>query len=589
MTDVLDSFPDADFERLLTRLCDGTLTDAERSNLNERLAADSGARREYLAYIDLHASLLGGLPSVLPSPAPQSQHAASKMTWRAWSGALVAAAVLLAVAAALRFSSFVGEAPETHVASLGQLTVLDGEGAWLSPSGSVGAAVAGDPLRVGYSLQTSDVGLAVLTLTDGTQLELSPAARLRLPSGNRRDGFRFVLEAGLLQADVKPRPADDPLLVITAQAEVVVLGTQFCVSAAEPAATAIETVSGLVRVRRVTDGRNVEVPAGHFTVASQGSPALQVQRATELPLKPRATCDLYQARGLAFTADGAGLTAVSTRLWTCFDTITARARYEPQVTAQKSEIYVVSSSGLQIVTHGRTAPIALYDAATGQTLQRTRYWTKARTVWAVDRDARVALYGSTEHEPGNRLTLWDPYAARARAELPLDAAATALAVSEDGALAAVGIARESTVDGVATTEHWLQLWNLQTQQVAATLAAPEQLQLLSFSRDGSRLAGVTRHGGALVWEIPSGRIVARRDGSNGWTHPIYAQAFSADGRRLALGLANGRVRLWDLQDDRELGLIHVGKHAVSALAISPDGRTLASCVLRGSVNLWDLP
>lgn len=571
---------------LLTRLCDGTLTEGERQVLSDRLASDPAARREYLAYVDLHASLLVGLPGAMPIPAAQPS-APEKPPRRAWRVAMLAASVLVVAALAWRFLFVAGDAPVQPFASLGELSVLDGGVEWLSPDGASSTAATGDPLRAGHTLRTSDDGLAELTLRDGTQLELSPGARLRLPPGDGR-GARFTLEAGLLQAEAKPRPVDDPLLVVTAQAEVVVLGTKFSVSAAEPGATGVETEAGLVRVRRVTDGQSVEVPAGHFTVASRELPAFDVRRSTELPATPRATFNLYRANGLAFTADG-GLTAVSNRVWKRFDMNTGLARYEPQATAQKSEVLVVSSSGSHILTHGRTAPIVLCDADEGRVLQRTKLGTTNRAVWALDRDARIAVFGTNAIEPASRFTLWDPRAARALAEWPLEGGMTAAAVSDDGGIAAIGVSHERTADGVTTQEGRLQLWDLRTRQPVATIEVPGPLRLLNFSRDGTRLAGATRNGGAMVWNVPSRQIIARRDGRVGMTLPVTALSLSADGRRLALGLANGRVRLWDVELDQEIGIMNLGRHSVSALALSQDGRTLASCVLRGSVNLWDLP
>jgi anti-sigma factor RsiW len=47
-----------EIERLVSALCDGDLTDADRDRLDQLLAADPECRRLYLELIDLHAALL---------------------------------------------------------------------------------------------------------------------------------------------------------------------------------------------------------------------------------------------------------------------------------------------------------------------------------------------------------------------------------------------------------------------------------------------------------------------------------------------------------------------------------------------------
>jgi eukaryotic-like serine/threonine-protein kinase len=90
-----------------------------------------------------------------------------------------------------------------------------------------------------------------------------------------------------------------------------------------------------------------------------------------------------------------------------------------------------------------------------------------------------------------------------------------------------------------------------------------------------------------LWDPFSGRTWTSRQ--SGHRKPIYAQAFSADGKTLATAGLDGTVILWNadtLEPVYELYRAHLG--AVTAVAFSPDGRTLATggddCLAR----LWDL-
>src|SRR6516165_4836067 len=47
-----------ELQQLLSALCDGELTDAQRARLEELLNSDAECRRRYLEYVDMHARLL---------------------------------------------------------------------------------------------------------------------------------------------------------------------------------------------------------------------------------------------------------------------------------------------------------------------------------------------------------------------------------------------------------------------------------------------------------------------------------------------------------------------------------------------------
>lgn len=71
--------------------------------------------------------------------------------------------------------------------------------------------------------------------------------------------------------------------------------------------------------------------------------------------------------------------------------------------------------------------------------------------------------------------------------------------------------------------------------------------------------------------------------------PLRAAAISADGKWLAAGDGKGMVRLWNLDDQKEVVAIEAHQGHITQLAFSPDSRLLATTSYSGDVNLWQLP
>jgi WD40 repeat protein/DNA-binding SARP family transcriptional activator len=202
-----------------------------------------------------------------------------------------------------------------------------------------------------------------------------------------------------------------------------------------------------------------------------------------------------------------------------------------------------------------------------------------------------------------------------------------MAFSPDGATLAVGF--------VSKQSSGVELWDVASGRITATLEAPQRTVALKFSPDGRMLfggSGPTDRGLVYVWRLatpnkPVGQLRPRGtvedltftpNGSQlvistGWDtggyfviwdtatqqivntvraddQGVLTADVSSDGGTLLTGGQTGIARLWDLQTGAPLGapLTGLGGFA-DTVDLAPDGRTAVGADAAGNVLLWDVP
>ena len=177
-------------------------------------------------------------------------------------------------------------------------------------------------------------------------------------------------------------------------------------------------------------------------------------------------------------------------------------------------------------------------------------------------------------------TVWatDPPAPLARFEDD-QAPLSAVALSEDDRL----LAARDHVGG-------LRVWELDSGRLVARASATVRVPLhergaLRFSPDGSRLADAWMDGPGRIWSLgdrpPRARELSERSGDQ------RVLGFSPDGALLAIGDYDGMLRIFETGDARQITAIAAHSDRVRSLAFTADGRGIWTSG-EGVLRLWDV-
>lgn len=145
------------------------------------------------------------------------------------------------------------------ITGIGGPVIWTGDGGIVTREVEIGTTLGGGTIEA----VTPD-SWAEVEFVDGTTLTLAGSTLVTFSDHGQK---KVYLRKGNVSANVAPQPDDLPLLVHTHAAVLEVLGTQFQVES-KLASTALNVNEGKVRVRRLSDGSTVDVPANHRVIAA---------------------------------------------------------------------------------------------------------------------------------------------------------------------------------------------------------------------------------------------------------------------------------------------------------------------------------
>ncbi|WUH92043.1 hypothetical protein OG900_19275 [Streptomyces sp. NBC_00433] len=197
--------------------------------------------------------------------------------------------------------------------------------------------------------------------------------------------------------------------------------------------------------------------------------------------------------------------------------------------------------------------------------------TAPRTAATAEPALDAAGTVAAANAPGGGVVLRETATGRLRDLLPAPYAL--LAVSPDGRLLAAH-------DG---TE--LSVWDIATGTRRAVLPEPYVVGTVVFSADGKRVA-VERQPVVTVCDLATLRLW-RAEVTADVTEKVTALAFGPDAGSLVIGYDDAAVRVFDIAHGRSTAAMEGLGSAVSTLALSADGRQLAVGLADGGVALYD--
>lgn len=126
-------------------------------------------------------------------------------------------------------------------------------------------------------------------------------------------------------------------------------------------------------------------------------------------------------------------------------------------------------------------------------------------------------------------------------------------------------------------------WNLVTGELVFNTARVDAVAIY-YSPDKSELYTVKTSGRISVYSADTGQFQTDMQGQRDFNGIM---AYHADSGLLALGGADGQVRVWDVAARQSLVTLEAHGQPITALAFSDDGARLATAGNEGVVSIWD--
>lgn len=230
-----------------------------------------------------------------------------------------------------------------------------------------------------------------------------------------------------------------------------------------------------------------------------------------------------------------------------------------------------SPDGAALVVCGRGGAFGLYDAATGKKRWAVKV-EKAVYAAVVTPDGRSVVGAGADGKIRRRDADTGEEKASVKYREGREVRLLHAAISPDGGL--VAAAPQPT--------NQVEVWDaVAGKERAAFKVEARMVESLAFSPDGKTLAVGDFDGKLRLWDVAEGkdRVVLRHPA------PVWALGYSPDGKTLASVDRNVGV-VWDPATGKEVARFERGRARFLCVAVSPGGKLVATAV-DDHIDLWD--
>ena len=176
----------------------------------------------------------------------------------------------------------------------------------------------------------------------------------------------------------------------------------------------------------------------------------------------------------------------------------------------------------------------------------------------------------------NRVQVWATGSGSELFNLPLRAEAKAAAFNLSGDM--LSVAEGSIV----------RLLSARTGESGSRTVSAEEagiVRCLAFDLTGNRIAAGGEGGVVLVYEVDTGKRIARLTHDERLRSIVFDVTFSPDGKYVATASTDRLARIWDVETGREVGRMAHDKD-VFAVGFTADGKTLVTGCSDHGLRAW---
>jgi hypothetical protein len=131
----------------------------------------------------------------------------------------------------------------------------------------------------------------------------------------------------------------------------------------------------------------------------------------------------------------------------------------------------------------------------------------------------------------------------------------------------------------------IKVWDVRTGERIWTLGHTSAVHCIAVSGDGKLLASGSSDGKIKLWNLETGTLIRSISGHQG---AVQALAISPDGQQLISASQDAKLGIWELDRGQLVAMVTAHTEAITSLAINREGSLLITGSLDRTAKIWDL-